>query len=358
MPRPARAGDLDAYLAMLQQWMPKGEVRLPAAAVHPFEGIITVGAADKTMRYLVEERRHLRYQDAAIVAEQLNRRRAGLPGRQTRDRLLLLAPHVRVQQAAILERAGVDYVDLAGNVHLSAPGLFVHVEGKKPRKIPVIAPTRPHKAWVKTVMALLVRPELVTAPYRTIAEEADVALGTIAKCMNDLTLRNLLGEHKNERVIIDQPALVALWVQAYIDALRPRLAERRFHVRADAKPPLWARLRDVLAKRGQGWALTGADAAQRQDHFFRADETEIYAPIRLLEDREVQKALIAQPAVRDANLIVIEPPGPLATPQAAARAIPVAPDLLAYAELRYRGSDQALEAAELLLSRVLRHETH
>jgi hypothetical protein len=34
---------------------------------------------------------------------------------------------------------------------------------------------------------------------------------------------------------------------------------------------------------------------------------------------------------------------------------PVAPDLLAYAELRYRGTEQALEAAELLLPRVLDH---
>ena len=32
---------------------------------------------------------------------------------------------------------------------------------------------------------------------------------------------------------------------------------------------------------------------------------------------------------------------------------PVAPDLLAYAELRYRGTGQALEAAELFLPRVL-----
>ena len=31
----------------------------------------------------------------------------------------------------------------------------------------------------------------------------------------------------------------------------------------------------------------------------------------------------------------------------------MAPDLLAYAELRYRGTGQALEAAEILLPKVL-----
>ena len=33
--------------------------------------------------------------------------------------------------------------------------------------------------------------------------------------------------------------------------------------------------------------------------------------------------------------------------------MPTAPDLLVYAELRYRGTGQALEAAELLLPLVL-----
>ncbi len=34
------------------------------------------------------------------------------------------------------------------------------------------------------------------------------------------------------------------------------------------------------------------------------------------------------------------------------------PNLLAYAELRYRGTGQALEAAELLLPAVLDHAAH
>ena len=62
--------------------------------------------------------------------------------------------------------------------------------------------------------------------------------------------------------------------------------------------------------------------------------------------------------MRGGNLLIIEPPGPLAIPGAADDGFPVAPDLLAYAELRYRGTGQALEAAELLLPRVLDDATH
>lgn len=358
MARLVAAAALDAYLPALQKWMPKAQIRLPARPLRRFGGVVTWRTPGGTTRYLVEEKRHLRHQDVAVIVDQLNRRRADLPAEHAEDRLLLLAPHVRAQQAAALERAEIDYLDLAGNVHLNAPGLFVHVEGRQRPKEPAAGPGRPQKGWIKTVMAILIRPDLVDAPYRTLADEADVALGTIAKCMNDLRLRGLLLDRRDGRTVPDRQALVALWVQAYVEGLRPKLKERRFQLRADDKAHVWDRLRAVLAERGRLWALTGADAAERRTRFFRAEETEIYAPIQAFEERDVQRALIAQPAGRGGNLLVIEPPGPLAVPTAGDGTVPVAPDLLAYAELRYRGTGQALEAAELLLPQVLGVVTH
>lgn len=358
MTRPATAPDLDLYRPALQKWLPKAEIRVPGKTLARFDAVVTWKALGETIRYLVEEKRHLRHQDVGVVVEQLNRRKADLPADHAGDRVLLLAPHVRPQQAATLERAEIDYLDLAGNAHLQAPGVFVHVEGRQPPKEPIPAPGRPQKGWIKAVMAILVKPELTDATYRVLAEHAGVALGTVAGCMNDLTARGLLLEGRDGRRVADRQALVALWVQAYIEGLRPKLKERRFQVRAEGKQEIWARLQTVLAEREQTWALTGADAAERRTHFFRAEETEIYAPVRALEDRDTQKALVAQPAMRGGNLLVIEPPGPLAVPDRADAGFPVAPDLLAYAELRHRGTGQALEAAELLLPEVLDNATH
>ena len=355
MARPATAPDLELYRPALQKWMPKAEVRPAGKALARFDGIVTWKTPDGPLRYLVEEKRHLRHQDIGVVVDQLHRRRADLPAPHAVDRLLLLAPHVRPQQADVLKRAGIDYLDLAGNAHLHAPGLFVHVEGRQLPKEPAMAPGRPQKGWIKTVMALLIRRDLTNAPYRTLAEQADVALGTAAACMNDLTARGLLLEGKGGRKLVDRQALIALWVQAYVEGLRPKLKERRLQLRAEDTPQIWKRLNTAL--RAQRWALTGADAAERRTHFFHAAETEIYAPIRVLEDRNIQRVLVAQPTVRGGNLLVIEPPGPLALPDKT-RAVPVAPDLLAYAELRYRGTQQALEAAELLLPRILDDAAH
>ena len=354
MGRPPEPHDLAPYQTALQQWAPKAEIRVPAKPLGHFGGIITLKTAEGTARYIVEEKRHLRHQDVGVVVDQLNRRRADLPADHIGDRFLLLAPHIRTQQAAALERADIDYLDLAGNAHLRAPGLFVHVEGRQPAKEPTPPPGRPHKGWIKAVMAVLIRPELVNAPYRVLAEQADVALGTVGGCMNDLAARGLLLDGKAARRVGDRQALIALWVQAYVEGLRPKLKEQRFQVRADGKQDIWQRLQTVMAEQAQPWALTGADAAERRTHFFRTEETEIYAPLRALEDRDIQKALVAQPAARG-NLLVIEPPGALAMAGEPDHDLPVAPDLLAYAELRYRGTEQALEAAELLLPRVLDH---
>jgi hypothetical protein len=355
MARPEIVRDLDLYRPALQRWMPMAEIRAAGKALARFDGIVTWKTLEGPLRYLVEEKRHLRHQDVGVIVDQLNRRRADLPADHADDRLLLLAPHVRPQQAAVLERAEIDYLDLAGNAHLQAPGLFVHVEGRQPPKEPIPAPRRPQKGWIKTVMAILIRPELTNAPYRTLAAQADVALGTLAGCMNDLAARGLLLNGKGGRKVADRQALVALWVQAYIEGLRPKLKERRLQVPAQEKQEIWTRLETVLRARAQQWALTGADAAERRTHFFRAEETEIYAPVRALEDRETQKALVAQPTERGGNLLIIEPPGPLAIPEAADTGFPVAPDLLAYAELRYRATGQALEAAQILLPVVLQN---
>jgi hypothetical protein len=343
---------LEPYLAFLATWMPDVATRVlgqPRQGRDRFDAGLTWKGPRGTIRYLVEVKGHLQNQDVRVVIDQLERWKGQLPAADRAAKLLLLAPTVRPHQATVLERAGVDYADLAGNAHLAGPGLLVHVEGRRAAKEPLARRGRPNKGWVKAVLTLLVRPELVNRPYRDTAEQADVALGTVAACIQDLIARRLLLQVKGQREVVDRQQLVALWVQAYVDVLRPKLTERRFQVRAATKPEMWERLGEVLAKHHVRWALTGADAAERRTNYFHAEDTEIYAPIAAFEDREVLKRLVAQPAARGGNLLVIEPPAPTAAPDAAGQGPPTAPVLLTYAELRYRGTEQALEAAEILL---------
>ena len=139
------AAELGVYENQLQQWVPGAQLR-SGPEMGPFIAKLSARVGGKTQRYLLVEKRHFRHQDAAVIADQLIVGAAELDRKHARDPILLLAPHVRAQQAAVLERAGIDYLDLAGNVHLSAPGLFVHVEGRRPPKAQVSAPAARRRA--------------------------------------------------------------------------------------------------------------------------------------------------------------------------------------------------------------------
>lgn len=346
--------DTALYRGLLERWMPGCRITAVPAPARQVDAIVRWKGPAGVVTYVLEAKHHFATQDAAVIAHQL--RQIVLPGALRGARLLLAAPYVRPQQAEILGRAGIDFIDQAGNAHLETRGLRVDVQGRrrpKPRRrVPIT------KGWVKTTMALLLKPELGQAPYRAIAANADVALGTVPKCLHDLRERGYLQGEGTRRVLANRTELIAVWVQAYVDRLRPTLGERRLQVKAEDKAAVLTRVRQALQTHRVPWQLTGADAAERVTHHYHAEQTEIYAAPAAFDNRALLKAIPAQPAPRGGNLCVIEAPAPAAAVAArVVNGVPLAPLLLVYAELRYQGTDQALEAAELLLPRVIEDAT-
>ena len=357
--------DLTPYRTLLKRWLPgaglTADNQAPPARGGP-DAFLNLTAQGNPLTFVVEYKRHVATQDIRLVTAQLEQHLAtaeNLHGKALRG--LLLAPFIRPRQAAELRARGIDYVDLAGNVHLEGPGVYVHVEGKRPDKDERVRPGRLTRGWVKIAMALLVRPELRPGPYRPIAAAAGVAVGTVGACMKDLEARGHVEAGVHGRTFLNLPDLVALWVQTYGDVLRPRLRVRHFQMRDVQARARWQRLEGTLGPRQVAWALTGADGAAARNDFFHAPETEIYADPNEFEQRDVLADLGAQPAVRHGNLRVIEPPGPVALSNRTRTEpangllpdLPVAPLLLVYAELRLRRTDQANEAADMLLPELL-----
>lgn len=347
MPREAA---LTPYRRQIEKWWPKAQAH---AATEAAGAVVRWRGPEKTFDYIVEHKVNLEHQDVRAVAEQLQRHRQQLAGRAP-TRFLVFAPFIRREQGAVLEQYDIDYVDLAGNAHLRAPGLFVHVEGLRPAARPR-ARRRLTRGWTKTVLALLVKPDLIRQPYRPIAEIADVAPATVMTCLADLNAAGFVRREGGMRHLANTRELLALWIQAYVDVLRPKLVQRNFQMKITNKPERWHRLRDVLTKHDIRWALTGTDAALLTEPHLRTEQTEIYGVPDLFEEPGLLRELQAQPAVVG-NLRVIEPPAPIALQGGPDRPeAPMAPLLLAYAELRYQNNDQANEAAELLLPHVLEH---
>lgn len=69
--------------------------RSPLRARRPhvrFDGVLAWTAPGGEVRYLIEEKRHLRNQDVRVVVEQMKRLQHELPVHEREDRLLLVSP--------------------------------------------------------------------------------------------------------------------------------------------------------------------------------------------------------------------------------------------------------------------------
>lgn len=342
-----------AYRTALARWLPGA--RMPDA--HPGEGVRVHwrGPAGPVDLHVYDVP-HLATRDVHLI---VNRLKAVGTAQRTRrgaeTRLLVVAPFVRREQADVLEHAQVDYLDLAGNVHLDLPGLRVHVEGKRPPHAePKTAAVTP--GWVRFGLALLVRPDLVRAPYRTLAGQAGVALGAVPRYRRDLERRGfILGRGPRAR-LTRREDLITIWVHAYGTTLRPRLEEHRFRLPPALRHDLPRRLRDELEPRGVRWTLTGAAGALLMDGYLETADTHIFVQAGALPP-DLLRELRAQPTAEQGDLVTIEAPGPLALEPVVLDGWPCAPLLLVYAELRYLGTERAAEAADRLMPRLLEATT-
>ncbi len=153
----------------------------------------------------------------------------------TNRRTLLVTGYVAPAMADRLKELDIPFIDAAGNAYINEPRLLIFIKGnKKPDKYKAAETGKTFKpAGIKVVFALLCNPGLEKRPYRDIAEQADVALGTVAAVMRDLEGRNLLLDMGGKgRRLTDKKDLLTRWVTAYPEQLRPKLRLGRFRAPA------------------------------------------------------------------------------------------------------------------------------
>ncbi|MCB2213260.1 LacI family DNA-binding transcriptional regulator [bacterium] len=346
--------DRTNYEDRLLSWLPKARIEWdPRLELSPnqnreLDGKVQWESTDGSVIWVVEYKANVTNQNILFINRHLNERRKNFETiYKINARRLLLAPYIRSSQAEVLRQMEVDYLDLAGNVHLSAPGLYVHVEGKKLKQPQQIAR---NKGWIKTVMVLLTRPGATTLSVRDIAELADVSTGTVSLVLNELRDNGYLLGKQAKRRLVRRRDLLPEWVHAYVERLRPRLQEQSLRIKAGSKQEVWARLGNVLSDHKIPWTLTGADGALRMDGFFYTHETELYVSgVENVTQKHVLMDLQAQPDKKGNVTLISAPSGFALLDTMPGLPPPTASTLLIYAELTYRGGDQAREAAERML---------
>lgn len=163
---------------------------------------------------------------ATLGAVLANIKRLNRPG-------ILITDYVTPQVAAILKEKGIPFLDVAGNVYLKTPNVFIYVVGrKKPKDFISVGKNRAFRAsGLKVIFSLITLDGLLKAPTREIAYNAGVANGTVSNIIQDLEQLGFIYRSKTKGLVIENwEKLIDNWVEAFPRELRPQLKRQRFNI--------------------------------------------------------------------------------------------------------------------------------
>lgn len=339
----ARTRDLDSYLERLRELPFVRAARVEAARASTgrssAEAALVIKTPQGTRRCPVEVR-------ASHLSREVAERVVDL--HHDRPDLMLLAPHVGRELGDRFTRAGVNFIDLAGNCHVRFDDAYVaRIQGQSAPAAP--AEGRGFRApSYAALLALLIDPELITESTRAIAAAAgNISPQTAADLRARLVARGdvlaVRGRHRwsptGRRRALD------LLLGGWSSTLIPHALIGRYRARERDLSTLEARLARELDAVGP-WRWGGGAAAQRLTGYYRGDDTVIYLAdpptdltrrLALVPDREGPVVLLRVPC-----------PSAFEGPQT-----DTVNPLLVYADLLAEGEDRAREAAHEVRARYL-----
>jgi len=250
-----------------------------------------------------------------------------------------------------LVKAGVNFVDLAGNAHLKTPRFWLYLHGRKPT--PALArAVRGEKgvlagaAALRVIYALLARPREQWR-MRDLAVKAGVALGWTNQIVQALRAEGLVRQTKRRgpAAVLKRGPIFDRWVTDYGAVLRPQLTLGTY-------TPVEGTVDDVVARipkgepfEGKRVALGGTWGADALTHFYRGPRLVIHAeppqqrwlhPLRIVPDERGTVTLLAPVAPIMWEGVIPTDTGP------------VAPPLVLYAEMLADPDPRAHELAQQL----------
>jgi hypothetical protein len=252
---------------------------------------------------------------------------------------LLVVRYVTPKMAKTLRDFNIQFIDTTGNAYINDP--LILILGNKPQPNLMMMPEEGilGRAGIQIIFTFLCKQELCNAPYRDIATQTQVALGTVAGVMKDLAAQGFLIEANFKRRLIRKKELFEKWMTAYAEKLRPKSLIGRF---TSTKPDFW---RDAELERFDAqWG--GEVAAYRFTRYLKPEIVTIYTrrPIHNLTlDLKLRQD-------KNGNIELRERFWKCENPELDKT---VVPPLLVYADLMATGDTRNIEAARHLYNDYL-----
>ena len=139
---------------------------------------------------------------------------------------VLFSNYITPGAKGLLRETGLPYLDKVGNAFMdfSDKGI-VYVEARKSRPDHIKTKGASfNKSGLKLIYLLLKNPGFVNTAYRTLANEAKIALGSVSKVMNDLKEKRYLQQKSADIWILrNHQELLKEWTRAFNETIRPDL---------------------------------------------------------------------------------------------------------------------------------------
>lgn len=189
----------------------------------PFAGTVKISGPWGSNYYYIKIVPKLTPQLADLVIHQIKTSAA-----PANSHPLLISHYISPKLAALLKQKGIEYADCAGNLFLNQLPLYIEIGGQKhPPKSPG-ADRLFRTAGLKLIYLLLRNPQAINATYRTLAEDAGIALGAIGDLFAELEKRgNISADEQGKRQLHASEELLQRWQLGYIETLRPKLFLQR-----------------------------------------------------------------------------------------------------------------------------------
>ena len=161
---------------------------------------------------------------------------------ETKRPKLVFSTYLTARTQDSYRRAGIQYLDAAGNAWLTFGDVMIDIRGR-PRPPGVTAPTDGislnlfSAGHSQVVLALLTWPDLWTVPQRQLARASGVSVGQVNNTLSALAGAGYGPEHRPDRL----SGLLKAWAAAFPTGLARRIALATYrgdvtHVKASAGP--------------------------------------------------------------------------------------------------------------------------
>ncbi len=267
---------------------------------------------------------------------------------------LLVADYINPKMGERLKNANIQFLDTAGNAYIQQQAVYIYIKGNKPQQnVTAQQKIKTGKAFqptgLKVLFAILQDRELINAPYREIADRAQVALGAVGCVIRDLIAQGFLleGVEKKQRKLANVDQLLDKWIEVYPHKLK---AKYKFDVFTTDNPDWWKTIDPEKFN-----ALWGGEvAAAKYTHYLNPKQAVVY--INKADKVEFLKAArLRKPKpdeVPDVQIELIEPFWTAVEDNQQTTGL--AHPIITYADLVETGETRNLETANRLREKYLR----